>query len=301
MVPVYLGYYGVGFKTRCKRIEQLLTPENSWDTEKMKTLLMETTTDIYPATAQIILDELDENAMATSNESEALELLKNWDGNHDKKSTGPVIYYKLIYKTLELTMQDELGEEMLEILLPTHLIKKTIPKLVRSENSVWWDDIATEDSKETRKDIFAMAFSSAIDELENQLGTNIKEWKWGNVHTLEHVHPIGRKKPFDKIFNVGPFHVMGGDEVINNQAFPMNKEGHYKVTYGPAMRRIVDFSDIENTYSVLPTGQSGVLGSPHYDDQAVMYNNGEFRKQLMNRDDILKVQTGRLVFHPENE
>ena len=59
-----------------------------------------------------------------------------------------------------------------------------------------------------------MAFSSAIDELENQLGTNIKEWKWGNVHTLEHVHPIGRKKPFDKIFNVGPFHVMGGDEVI---------------------------------------------------------------------------------------
>ena len=161
-------------------------------------------------------------------------------------------------------MKDELGEELLEILLPTHLLKKTIPKLIKSKNSVWWDDKTTEGITESRKDIFNKAFSSAITELEQQLGNNTAEWNWAKVHTLEHIHPIGRKKPFDKIFNVGPFHVMGGDEVINNQAFPMNKEGHYKVTYGPAMRRIVDFSDIENSFSVLPTGQSGVLPCSRY-------------------------------------
>ena len=126
----------------------------------------------------------------------------------------------------------------------------------------------------------------------------MEEWKWGNVHTLEHVHPIGRKKPFDKIFNVGPFHVMGGDEVINNQAFPMNKEGHYKVTYGPAMRRIVDFSDIENSKAIIPTGQSGNPFSKFYKNQSKKYLNGEFVPMLLSPTEIKKSENC-LIFSPK--
>jgi penicillin amidase len=41
---------------------------------------------------------------------------------------------------------------------------------------------------------------------------------------------------------------------------------------------VIDFSDIENSWNVLPTGQSGNPLSPHYNDQAEIYNAGILEK-----------------------
>ena len=56
---------------------------------------------------------------------------------------------------------------------------------------------------------------------------------------------------------------------------------------GPAIRRIVDFADIEHSWNVLPTGNSGNPLSPHYSDQAQLFVDGEFRLQLMNKEEIM--------------
>jgi penicillin amidase len=108
------------------------------------------------------------------------------------------------------------------------------------------------------------------------------------------------KKPFNYLFNVGPYASPGGMEVINQVAFPLNGSGIYKASYGPAMRIVIDFADIENSLSVLPTGQSGNMMSHFYYDQAVMYNNGNSRKQRMNRKQIEVSKSNRLVLQPDN-
>lgn len=90
------------------------------------------------------------------------------------------------------------------------------------------------------------------------------------------------------MFSVGPFHVDGGNEVINNQLFQLNGSGVYRITDGPSTRRVIDFSDIENSMSILPTGQSGNIFSDHYKDQAQKYVNGEFVKMMMNQEEIEK-------------
>lgn len=92
---------------------------------------------------------------------------------------------------------------------------------------------------------------------------------------------------------------MGGNETIVNLGFQLNSEGRYPVSFGPAMRIIIDFADIENSVSVNPTGQSGNFLSAHYDDQAVLFNTGKFRKQMMNRKEIERFQTGTLNLIPE--
>lgn len=69
----------------------------------------------------------------------------------------------------------------------------------------------------------------------------------------------------------------------------------YQVTYGPAMRIIIDFADVDTALSVLPTGQSGHVLSEYYDDQAQIYADGEFRKMLMNKEDIEESQIGTLT------
>ena len=63
--------------------------------------------------------------------------------------------------------------------------------------------------------------------------------------------------------------------------------------------RIIDFSDIENGLSILPTGQSGNPLSKHYRDQAEMYVNGEFRKMMINEEEIKEKSQHLLIFTPE--
>ena len=177
-------------------------------------------------------------------------------------------------------------------------MKNTVPLLLANESSVWWDNIHSPKMKEPRRIIFNHAFDQTVNDLVAQLGTDVNKWEWGKVHFLEEVHPIGMKKPFNLMFNVGPSPVPGGNEVINNIGFDLNEKGIYKSTFGPAMRIVLDFADIENSKSILPTGQSGNVMSHYYNDQAVMYNSGKLRKQKMNRKEILNNKTGTLILQP---
>ena len=99
---------------------------------------------------------------------------------------------------------------------------------------------------------------------------------------------------------MGPFPIKGAKEVIDNRGYDYNDSGLYSVNAGPSTRRIVDFSDIENSISILPTGQSGNPFSKHYKDQAEMYNKGEFRKMKLNKEEIINSST-KLTIQPKNE
>jgi penicillin amidase len=86
--------------------------------------------------------------------------------------------------------------------------------------------------------------------------------------------------------------------VINQSGFILSGDKIHSSLFGPAMRNVIDFSDIENSKSILPNGQSGNLMSHWYDDQAIMYLNGRYRKMKMNRSDIVKNKTGKIIFQP---
>ena len=119
-----------------------------------------------------------------------------------------------------------------------------------------------------------------------QLGENVQDWTWDKVISVEHEHALGKVAALRSYFNVGPFKTVGGNEVINNQIFNLDSTGVYKIKAGPSTRRIVDFSDVENGLGILPTGQSGNIFSPHYDDQAQKYIDGEFVKMNLNQKEI---------------
>ncbi len=72
----------------------------------------------------------------------------------------------------------------------------------------------------------------------------------------------------------------------------------HKVTIGPSTRRIIDFSEPENSFGINPTGQSGYFYNDNFDDQAKMYIKGQYRKHLLNRDEIRKVKVSTLTVKP---
>lgn len=291
---LYPGYYLP--EDRARRITQLLDPKSNWDKEAVSKMMFDNTSAVAPEVVQELISNVDYNSLS-KNEKEAITILKAWKGSNNLEDVAPTIYNKWIYMYLKNTFEDELGSANFKQFLGTHIMKQIIAKQMANENSLWWDNIATKGKKETRSQVLSKSFKESILALDKQLGNSVSGWTWNKVHTLEHQHPLGKVAALRPYFNVGPFAVSGSTEVINNLFFDFTEDGNYVVKGGPSTRRIIDFSDVENSWSILPTGQSGNPLSSHYNDQAELYNAGKFRKMKMNKEEIIKTST-KLVFIP---
>ena len=132
-----------------------------------------------------------------------------------------------------------------------------------------------------------MSFKDMVKDLRSKLGTRIDLWHWGKLHTVEHEHLLGKVKPLNYLYNVGPTSADGGRYVINNQAHRKSKND-FRVVHAPATRRLIDMSNTQYSLGILPSGNSGNPFSKHYRDQFDIYQRGEYRDQIMDWDEIEK-------------
>ncbi|WP_046758484.1 penicillin acylase family protein [Kordia jejudonensis] len=279
---LYPGYYLP--ENRAQRIKELLEEKNNWSKQDIMNMTLDTKSNINVAAMQEVLNTIGKNEFSTL-ETEAINTLRTWNGENRLTDIAPTIFHRFMNQYLKNTLSDELSKEAYAQLIKTHIAKRFETPLLYQE-SIWYDDVNTTSVEETRKDILLKSFKEAVSLLENQLGSNTNEWTWNKVHTMEHPHPMGKVETLRPYFNVGPFEASGTREVINNLGFHYEGSGEYNIYFGPSTRRIIDFSDVENSMSILPTGQSGNLFSPHYQDQAKMYAEGRFRKMMLNTEEI---------------
>ena len=292
---MYPGYYLP--EDRAKRVVDLLKPKNDFTKEDMELMINDIQSSVVPDLIPIVIENLTKVNL-TSNEKEAIEILKNWKGDYKSDKTAPTIYTKFLYLFVENAFADEMGEEGFQQFLDTHLYKRQIAKQIKLRKSIWWDDITTKDVKENRDEIFTKSFHQTVTALENQFGNDITSWTWDKAITVTHKHAFDKVASLKSFFNVGPFVTDGSNEVLNNQIFSINNSGVYEVKGGPSTRRIVDFSDVENSVAIIPTGQSGNVFSKHYKDQAQKYLDGEFVKMMLNKEEIQKSKD-KLVLEPK--
>ena len=291
---LYPGYYLP--EDRAKRITTLLEAKQKWNKQAVSQMIVDNTSSTVTETLKVMLASIASESLS-ENQKQAFTILKDWKGDSNLNQVAPTIYNKWLYLYLKNTFEDELGNDKFEQFLGTHIGKQVATKLIANPNSIWWDDSTTKGTKETQAFIFKKSYKEAIAALEKQLGATVASWTWNKVHTVEHQHPLGKVSALKPIFNVGPFEIAGTNEVINNLMFGLNASGNYKVTGGPSTRRVIDFSDVENSWSIIPTGQSGNPMSAHYADQTQMYNEGKFRKMKMNKAEIVTTST-KLIFNP---
>ncbi len=295
---LYPGYYLP--ENRARRIVELLESRSDWDREGVAGMITDITSSVNPSIVANLSRLVDVTDL-TNEQARELDMLSAWKGDYPLGSIQATEFHRWVYFFLKNTFEDELGPEQFEQFLLTHFHKRLIAPMARKNSSVWWDDITTKGIAETKKDIVHSSFVDAMESLASDLGTVSSNWTWGTVHTLEHGHPIGRVASLRSFFNVGPFPIHGTREVINNMAFNYSADGHYKVNSGPSTRRVIDFSDIENSISILPTGQSGNPFSPYYRNQAALYNQGGFRKMMMNREEIMETAESLITLIPDTD
>lgn len=290
------GYYVP--EDRARRISTALESKNGWTVEDFQALIMDSKDLNAEKIIGIILPIIDiRKELVPSDVLPFLHKLRTWDYMANADQPEPVVYHQFIAELSKAIFMDELGEERYKAFIATHLFKCSLVKVIGRFDSPWWDDLNTPE-KEIPHEVVIEALKRTAAVLTERYGANTDEYKWSDMHILEHGHALGKQKPLDKIFNVGPFGSTGSTETINNVMFTPYGDEKAAAVAGPSMRLIIDFADPETAWNVQPTGQSGMWGSPFYSDQAELYNAGKWRGMYMKPEDIKKNAYGVLVLKP---
>ncbi len=277
------GYYSP--TDRPTRIAKLLAEKEKFNPQDMKKMLMDNTTPSAKFFQQIAVPIL-KNRSSDLNliESQALEHFTNWQGNHSPKEIGATIYNRFRIKLMSLIMMDEIGEDLYNNFQFGFLMDRSIWRILDNENSLWWDNVDTK-QLETREQLVVQAWQLSTSFLVDRFGDDLAQWSWQGDIKMVHEHPLGKVSPLDKFFNVGPLPSEAGVEAINNLMFKRDGD-ELKIIMGPSTRRVIDFGDVENSWGINPTGQSGVVTDHHYQDQAVDYSKGNFRHHWISQEKV---------------
>ncbi|MEI7786559.1 MAG: penicillin acylase family protein, partial [Betaproteobacteria bacterium] len=286
------GYYNL--PQRARRIEAALQdPHRRWRMQDAQALQQDTSSDYGPSLLKHMLPAVQAR---TSRDAALLQQLKAWDGRHDIGGSSATVFTQWLYELARASLLDELGPTHFDNLLKTRAIDHALPRLLADAASPWWDDRQTS-AVETREDIVRKAWQSALDHLTGLYGPEPARWSWGSAHTVSHGHPLGRQKPLDRVFDVGPFEVPGGRETVNNFSHPLGP-APWKVSYGPSTRRVIDFAAPGQALGINPVGQSGVLFDRHHHDQAEAFHQGRYVPQHLLQADVQAHARSQLTLKP---
>ena len=224
---------------------------------------------------------------------ETINLLKSYNGVEATGSQAALAFHVLYISVLENIFSDELeslGEEAMNTLLDLKSITSfSLRRALSGGGSVWVDNINTP-AKETIQDILLVSLKQTHKKIQGKT--------WGDEHTITFKHRLDNDplvKKFIK-FSVGPFPMPGSGWAPRAASYKQRKP--FKVTAGASMRRIIDLSNLDNGFSVLPTGQSGLFGSPHYKDQTKLYNSDKYKPFRFSKESIKQTSKNKLVFVP---
>ncbi|MGW6025808.1 penicillin acylase family protein [Streptomyces sp. NPDC055099] len=106
--------------------------------------------------------------------------------------------------------------------------------------------------------------SAAVDELAGLLGDDPADWSWGALHHAHPHHPIAAllAETAPEWAAVGPAPRGGSGDTVGAAAYGPG----FRQTAGASFRIVVDVGSWDDSVAMNSPGQSGVPGSPHYDD-----------------------------------
>jgi len=282
---------------RITRIRQLLTAKEKLSVEDFKRMHQDVYCILASELTPKMIHVLDQR-FSDKEAQKAKDILSKWDFIMAKDSVRACLFGVTYQKLMENIFKDELGEELFqEYIKLAPFPPRAIRMMIRKGSSPWFDDVNTAE-EETMEDIMAMSLSQTLSELKEVIGGNMEKWTWGRIHTLTFEHVLGKKKPLDRIFNLGSFPVGGSHLTINKKQYPYDKP--YQTNHGVSQRMIVDLSNLDGSLHVLPTGESGHLKSPHHRDQIDLYLGGKYHPAWTDRGEVEKHSEGTLILKPKS-
>jgi len=258
---------------RQDRAVELLRAREDWDHDGFRTVQADVHSVPWREMKELVLGVPATDPAA----ARALDLLRSWDGRVTADSAAASVFelwqaemIRRVCRAKAPNSWEWAAGKGFTVLSPHSVfsVRRTghLVRLLREKPAGWfgrsWDAEVAD------------AFAAAIGELERSRGAEQSGWAWGRVRPLTFLHPLGARKPLDRVYNLGPF-PCGGDQNTVAQAAVDPLQPSANPSFVQSMRMIVDLGRFENSRWILPGGQSGNPMSPHYDDQLPLWLRGE--------------------------
>ncbi len=285
---------------RAERIKELLTEKDKFELNDFKKIQL----DIFSKHAQFlmpfILKVLPQFEQNTELRTYFCHSLQNWDLNLGDQSGASTIFEVFLTKLFKNIFFDEMGDTLFQnfMELPNIPIRIT-DILIAQGTSEWFDNIETQNKKETITDVLLTSLEETFEYLVSNYGEIVYDWRWGKLHSVTFEHALGKKKPLDNLFNIGPFPLGGSCTSVNNASYALNKKDFHTLV-GPSMRQIVDLSNRNNSLVVITTGQSGHPLNKHFKDQTPLWLNGKYRRAITDSLEICNSDFELLILKPKD-
>lgn len=296
--PDSLYYIGRDFvqADRAARIVELLEVASKVDVPYIKQMHF----DQVSISARVLAGYLGRLEVGEPELQELVGQMQDWDGRLDADSPLAAVYQVTMRKAIRMVLERHLGDLGVRVqgkkpasgLWDQHAWEWFI-HLLEKPTSPWFDL----GQGERRDDVLRMALRQAVDFLKQELGTEMKNWRWGALHQLIFRHVLGRQKPLDRVFNRGPYPVGGDGSTIWATYTSMHDLSNNEMVAAP-FRFIADLNDLDHCWGLLAPGQSGHLASKHLADGVDAWFKAGYHPMHFTRSEVEKDLESRLVLSP---
>lgn len=223
----------------------------------------------------------------------AQALVRDWDGTLAARSGGAAVTEVWLVRMLAQTFEEKLGETLYADYVGNGRATFALYQLLARADDPWFSD-AGDPSVRGRDGASTAALEDATRELVARFGTDPAKWRWGDLHTITFKHPLAIG-PLALLLNIGPLPRAGDEFSVNDGAYDLAKP--YEQVGHASERMIADLSDLDNSLSITPVGQSGQPGSKYWGDQVALWNANDYKPMRFSKDRLGKID-GLLVFRP---
>lgn len=281
------GIYAPEYRT--KRIKDLIEAKDKLDLDDFAEIQFDRKSYLAPVFLKYLIPVIPES------HAQVKERLEAWDHVLDAEGVEGSIYHETMETFLRSIWVDDLGIELAEQYLDTWYISlNRWVKMLEDNENTWFDKVDT-DPLETRDDLLAEAFTTAMTRLEEKFGsTEIATWEWGTIHNIAFHHPFEAKGGLiQKFFNYGPFPFGGDGETVNRATHVFDKP--YMAEMTASMRLLIDLADASQSRMANASGQLGMPRHRHYTDFVDLWLAGEYADMHLDQPEFGEVQELRLI------
>ncbi len=217
-------------------------------------------------------------AVATENpDALALQdLLRGWDFVTDVDSAPALAYMEATNALLDATVVRHYGGDAFNAATPEGEQRWTLLRALRLDDPAALGDAPGWDAA------IEAAMASAMRSLRERFGADTSRWRFGDAHWMTWRHNLGRDRELGEVFNLPDTPVGGDGATVWATQARFGRGSDHGVSY----RQIIDMRDPNAMQIVIPPGNSGQPGSPHYGDNVQRWLDIEYHPLFVNWADI---------------
>jgi penicillin amidase len=272
---------------RARRIEQLLDTRAKLEASDMLRIQNDVFLSIQGLISRSILQAIERNSKTTANSvqqwQQLVDQLNKSDFQARVESVGTSICEAFREVFLEEILKAKLGEDW--------GVYQWANRSTVVENILRDKDPAFLPAGFPSYESFILdCLGKTVERLKSRFrSSEPKRWAWGNYLPLEFKHPLAAFWPLTWLFNTGPYAQPGAPLAVRQTT----------ANHGVSMRMVVDFSDMDHSFTNITLGQSGQPLSPHYRDQFEKWMDGQSCAIPFSQSKIRQEASATLRLMPE--